>query len=144
MVQGILFLVNGSWRSIQLIESPMAGASQALGMFFSWPPGCHLLWVSSFPQSPCGSLPTFLFRSRGVSISKHPGPFLFPRLMGSHCGLTQGDGFDWWAFKISALFSVPPWPLRRDMFHTGGGGGMSLVHYCVLVTSQSKRKETLE
>lgn len=76
-------------------------------MIFSWPPGCHLLWVSSFPRSPCGSphLPT---RWRGaVSISKHPGLFLFSRLMGSHCGLTQGDGFGLVSLQnISSLLSA--------------------------------------
>lgn len=99
-----------------------------------------LISLVSLPVSPssysgCG----------GVSISKHPGPFLFPLLTGSHCGLTQGNGF--WLVSlqnISSPLSLLP-ELCGRMFHTGGGGGgMYVVRYCVLVTSQSKRKRNAE
>ena len=95
-----------------------------------------LISLVSLPVSPssysgCG----------GVSISKHPGPFLFPLLTGSHCGLTQGNGF--WLVSlqnISSPLSLLP-ELCGRMFRTGGGGGGDVLSASLCSGHFTKQEE---
>lgn len=90
---------------------------------------------------PAG-LPIFLLGVWGRSVSLNTGTLFSFLCSRAHTVVSRkAMAFGWWAFKISALLSASSLNSAAGCLAPGAGWGSCLVRHCVLVTSQSKRKE---